>query len=79
VVTNDRRLRQQLQALDPPITALTPDEFALWLLEDDPEGLNEVLDTMAAKRTRPPITRDELTAKLAGPLPRFATKVRNPR
>lgn len=77
VVSNDRRLRHQLQALDPPIAALTADELALRLLDQDLDGMNEVLDTMVAKRTRRTVTRDQLIAELAGPLPRFAAKLRD--
>lgn len=78
VISNDRRLRHQLQALAPPITALTADEFALRLLDQDCDGVSEALDTMVAKRTRRPVTRDELIAQIASPLPRFAAKLREP-
>lgn len=78
VVSKDRRLRQQLQALDPPITAMTADDFALRLLDRDPDGINGVVDTMAARRTRCPVTLEELIAQLAGPLPRFADKLQRP-
>lgn len=78
VASNDRRLRHQLQALDPPIAALTADELALRLLDQDCDGVSDVLDTMVAKRTRRPVTRHELIGELAGPLPRFAAKLRDP-
>lgn len=78
VVSNDRRLRHQLQALDPPIAALTADELAVRLLDQDLDGMNQVLDTMVAKRTRRPVTHDQLIAELAGPLARFAAKFRDP-
>jgi predicted nucleic acid-binding protein len=52
VVSNDRRLRRQLQGLDPPVTALTADDLALRLLDQDRQAMTGVLDAMVAKRPR---------------------------
>lgn len=71
--TNDRRLRRQLQDLDPPVPGVTADEFAVRLLERNRDKMDQVLDVMVAKRRRRPVTRDELVAQLAGPFPRFAS------
>jgi hypothetical protein len=78
-VTNDRRLRRQLSDALPKLSTLSVDQFALRLFEREPESLGEILDTMAAKRTRPPMGTDELVPRLAGTLPKFAAKWRQSR
>jgi hypothetical protein len=78
-VTNDRRLRRQLSEALPTVSALSADQFALRLFEREPESLGEILDTMAGKRTRPPMTVDELVTRLTGALPTFAAKWREQR
>lgn len=78
-VTNDRRLRRQLSEALPKLSPMTVDQFALQLFGRDPESLDEILDTMAGKRTRPPMSIDEVVARLAGALPKFAAKWREPR
>ena len=75
VVTNDRRLRREINALDQPLQAVTADEFAQRLLADQPEGIDAVIDALVAKRTRRPITRIELMDQLAAGFPGFAAKL----
>lgn len=76
VVSNDRRLRREINALASPLRAVTGDEFALRLLVDEPEGILAVIDTLVAKRTRRPLTRSELIDQLAGGFPGFAAALR---
>jgi predicted nucleic acid-binding protein len=76
VVTNDRRLRREIDALGRSLRALTADEFVVRLLIGDREAVDEVIDVLVAKRTRRPITRDALIDQLALPLPRFVAELR---
>lgn len=72
VVSNDRRLRREINALDQPLQAVTADEFARQLLADRPDGIDAVIDALVAKRTRRPITRIELVDQLSATFPGFA-------
>lgn len=76
VVSNDRRLRREVNALDGHLLAVTPDEFALQLLVHQPDGVEDVIDALVAKRTRRPVTRMELIDELAGAFPGFAAGLR---
>ena len=75
VVSNDRRLRREINALGQPLQALTADEFAQRLLVDQPDGIDAVIDALVAKRTRRPITRIELVDQLAASFPGFAAEL----
>lgn len=75
VATNDRQLRRQLQHLDPPVSALTADEFAVRLIDQRRETMHEVLDAMVTTRRRRPLSRDGLTAQLAGTFPNFVSSL----
>jgi len=75
VVSNDRRLRREINALDQPLPAVTADEFAQRLLADQPDGIDAVVDALVAKRTRRPITRIELVDQLAASFPGFAAEL----
>lgn len=72
VVSNDRRLRREINRLDRPLGAVTADDLMLGLYEADRDGVDEVLATMVAKRLRRPVTRAELIGQLSGSFPRFA-------
>ncbi len=76
VVSNDRRLRREVNALDRAVRAMTADEFAQRLLADRPDGIDAVIDALVAKRTRRPVTRAALLAQLAGTFPQFVAEVR---
>ena len=76
VVSNDRRLHREVNALSQPLTAVTADDFSLQLLLDHPSAVSDVVNVLTAKRTRRPVTRDQMIQHLAGPLPRFATRLR---
>lgn len=75
VATNDRRLRGELQDLEPPLPGLTADDFAVRLLDRDGDEMRRVLDVMVAKRRRRPITRDDLVAQLSRTFPAFAAAI----
>jgi hypothetical protein len=75
-VTNDRRLRRQLSNALPKLSAMSVDQFALHLFQRDVDAVHAILETMAAKRTRPPITADELVTRMDRAFPMFAAKWR---
>lgn len=76
VVSNDRRLRREINALGGPLRAVTGDKFAQRLLVDQPNGIDAVIDALAAKRMRRPVTRSELIDQLAGSFACFAAELR---
>lgn len=76
VASNDRRLRGQLARLIPAVDAFTADDFAVSLLDHDADLVNEVLDSMVAKRRRRPVSRRELIDQLHGSFPRFTAALR---
>ena len=75
IVSNDRRLRREINALDQPLQAVTADEFAQQLLADQPDGIDAAIDALVAKRTRRPITRIELVDQLSATFPGFAAEL----
>ncbi|MGH9185219.1 MAG: hypothetical protein ACRD0U_05315 [Acidimicrobiales bacterium] len=75
IVSNDRRLRREINALGQPLHAVTGDEFAQRLLIDQPDGVDAVLNALVAKRTRRPIIRSELVDQLAASFPGFAAEL----
>jgi rRNA-processing protein FCF1 len=76
VVSNDRRLRREINALDAALRAVTGDEFAQRLLIDHRDGIDAVIDALLAKRVRRPVTRNELIDHLAGSFPGLAAELR---
>lgn len=78
-VTNDRRLRRQLSEALPKLSPMSVDQFALDLLQRNPESLSEILETMAGRRTKPPMTVDELVTRMERSFLKFAAKWREPR
>lgn len=72
VVSNDRRLRREINRLNRPLRAVSADDLMLGLYDADRDGVDEVLATMVAKRVRRPVTRAELLDQLSGSFPRFA-------
>ena len=76
-MSNDRRLRREINALGQALKAHTADDFALQLHLGQSAAVNDVVDLLTAKRTRRPITRDEMIQQLAQPLPGFAARLWN--
>ena len=72
VVSNDRRLRREINQLDPPLRAVTADDLMVGLHDADRDGVDDVIDTIVAKRVRRPVTRAELIDQLAATFPGFA-------
>lgn len=75
VVTNDRRLRREIAALEGSLRALTPDSFAVDLFDRDRTGLERVVEDLIAKRVRRPVDRAGLVAKLAPAHPGLAARL----
>lgn len=73
VVTNDRRLRSQIEALGRPLGAASADDFAVGLLDNDRDAIEKALDALVAKRVRRPVTRNEILDQLATAFPSFVT------
>jgi len=76
IVTNDRRLCGEINAMGQGLVAVTADGFAQQLLTDQPDGIDAVIAALIAKRTRRPVTRAKLIDQLAGGLPGFAGELR---
>lgn len=77
VVTNDRRLRREINALSLPLRALSADEFVLHLVLDNRTLVDDVIDALVTKRQRRPVTRAALLGQLAGALPRAVAELRS--
>jgi hypothetical protein len=77
VVTNDRRLRREVNALGLPLQAVSADEFVLRLALDGRTHIAEVVDEMVTKRRRRPITRAALLDQLAVARPRAIAELRS--
>lgn len=73
VVTNDRRLRREVAALDRALRAVSADDFAVGLLGRDRGAIEQVLDDLVAKRVRRPVTRDEFLHRLVDTFPSIVT------
>lgn len=73
VVTNDRRLRAEIEAIGGPLRAASGDGFAVSLLGDARDVIDQVLHDLVAKRVRRPLTRHQLLDQLAGAFPSFVT------
>jgi len=69
VVTNDKRLRSETNAAGLSLEAISADGFAARLWNNDPDGINAVIDRLVSKRTRNPITPEDLASALRGPFP----------
>lgn len=69
VVTNDRRLQREIDALDEPLGALTADEFATGLVAGDAHVIDAVIDDLVAKRVVRPVSRDDLLSQLERAFP----------
>lgn len=73
VVTNDKGLRAETEASDITVLAMSADDFAAHLWELVPGEVDEVINLLVAKRTKRPVTAEELVAELWGPFPTMAT------
>lgn len=73
VVSNDRRLRAETKDSDIGLVAMSGDDFAtrLWALM--PHDVNEVISTLVAKRTKRPLTAEELIETMRTTFPTMAS------
>lgn len=69
VVTNDKRLRAEIGDADIGLAAMSADDFATHLCTLMPDDVTEVINTLVAKRTNPPLTIDDLVEAMRGSLP----------
>lgn len=67
VVTNDGRLRSETETAIVDLLPMSADAFAAHLWQLTPEGVDEVINTLVAKRTKRPVTVDELMEAMRGP------------
>ncbi|MCL4291425.1 MAG: PIN domain-containing protein [Acidimicrobiia bacterium] len=72
VVTNDKRLRAEIEAADVGLAARSADDFAAHLWEHMPDAVNAVIGTLVAKRTKRPVTGEELVEAMRDSLPTMA-------
>lgn len=72
VVTNDRKLRAETGQADIDLMAMSADDFAwhLWSLMSG--DVNNVIAVLVAKRTRRPVTAEELMETMRGPFPKMS-------
>ncbi len=77
VVTNDRRLRQEINALSLPLRALSADEFVLRLVLDGHMQVDDVIDELVTKRQRRPVTRAAMLDQHAAAIPRAIAELRS--
>lgn len=73
VVTDDKRLRAETESADLDLVAMSADDFAAHLWELMPDDVDEVINTVVAKRTKRPVTPEELMEALRGSFPAMAT------
>lgn len=69
VVSNDKRLRSETEDADIGLVAMSADGFVAHLLELVPDDVEAVITTLVAKRTKRPVTTEELVEALRGPFP----------
>lgn len=69
VVTNDGRLRSETETANVDLLPMSADAFAAHLWQLTPEAVDEVINTLVAKRTRRPVTVDELMEAMRRPFP----------
>jgi hypothetical protein len=72
IVTNDRNLRAETETANIDLVATTADDFAVRLWDLMPDDIDEVVNTLVAKRTKRPVTAEQLIAALRGPFPAMA-------
>lgn len=73
VVTNDKRLRAETATADIGLVAMSADDFAAHLWTLMPDDVNEVIDTLVAKRTNRQLTAEELIEAMRGSFPTMAS------
>lgn len=75
IVSNDRRLRAEVNAAELDQRAIDVDEFAMHLWASSPAGVSAVVDAMVYKRRHPPVRRAVIVESLRPSMPRLATEL----
>lgn len=55
---------------------MSAEMFAVQFLDNNDEGLTAIMESMASKRTRPPMTVEELIARMEGRFPMYLARWR---
>ena len=69
VVSNDKRLRAETESADLGLLAMSADDFATHLWTLAPDDVDEVINTLVAKRTKQPVTAHDLIEAMRGSVP----------
>ena len=69
VVSNDKRLRAETESADLGLLAMSADDFATHLWTLAPDDVDEVINTLVAKRTKQPVTAHDLIEAMRGSFP----------
>lgn len=72
VVTNDRRLRDEIERSGLPIRPMSADDLGGLLYTNDHDAVSQVLDTLLAKRRGRPLTERHFAEQLGRHLPTLA-------
>jgi hypothetical protein len=76
VVTNDRRLRREINALGCGVVAVTSDAFLMSLADQSFDVLDDVIRSLVLKRTRPAMSRSDFLDRLHPVFPRTVAILR---
>jgi hypothetical protein len=63
----------EIEALGEPLQGVSADDFAVRLLAEDRDAVEDVIDDLVAKRVRRRIARAEFLDRLADTFPSFVT------
>lgn len=69
VVSNDKRLRAEIESADLGLLAMSADDFATHLWTVAPDDVDEIINTLVAKRTKKPVTAHDLIEAMGGSFP----------
>jgi hypothetical protein len=73
VVTNDQQLRAETETADVDLLAMSADDFATRLWRLMPDDVDEVIRMLVAKRTKRPVTSEELIEAMRATFPTMAS------
>lgn len=72
VVSNDRKLRTEIATANLGLDAMSGDDFATDLWQRMPDDVDEVISVLVAKRSKRPVTPEELVEALRRAFPTMA-------
>ncbi len=73
LVTNDQQLRAETETADVDLLAMSADDFATRLWRLMPDDVDEVIRMLVAKRTKRPVTSEELIEAMRATFPTMAS------